>query len=1154
MIARRLIAILLVTFAAAIWAPAQDAQVGMNLYRLRDTFIPGTTGNQVIMRVQNVSGFETPDFVAEPQLPLRWIEITSIKPRSAKLAPGQVQNFLMTFNILAGAPPGSGEAVTVFFKMGQQTRAARFDLIADFVERLDAPVQVQLPDLEFVDIRESFEAGTVGNAIVFRVENTTAYPVAGLNLRPELPAQYLTLDRIDPQDIDLAPGENVQITAEFSVRADAKVGAEDVIEFYFDAKSDNPLPIPKYRLIAKIDAGEPVAQCNSAVDSGGDEGGGVEVDLGGFTGKAGFTWEMFNIKDQMDVTVGGVTRTTGCVSGSGTLEFDVPPGAQTASVKVLPNCEDTSGTAWNFTFECPLASAVTADGQGNSIDGGDDDGGDSSGGGGVAGGTGAIGGIGGPAGQLVPGTAIPTAAGAPVTPAVASPSAIVPTGVTVTEAEPNNAPADATPVNIGSSVTGTIEPLGDGDLYAVSLARQGELTVSFPSVPSGINIAFRVLNATGGQIWGWQGAAQAGVPFSAWADIAVPGDYLIEVRDGSSNAASPAPYSMVTSFIPTADTAEPNDRFQDATPLAWNQDLLANILPLGDGDNYRVKADWMGQLTVDFTASPPGLNMAFRVLDATGGQVWGWQGATAIGDTYTGTADLPAPGPYIIEVRDGSSNARSAIPYGLVASLDPAYDGGEPNNNIASATPLDIGAQVWANILPRGDGDIYRVDLAHQGELTVTFNASPDELNMAFRVLNQSGAQVWGWQGATNAGDLYSGWADIATPGIYFVEVRDGSSNARSSTPYGMVATFRATADPSEPNDVFADATVLPLGAVLRANILPLGDGDNYRISAQRQGELTVEFSETPANLNMAFRVLDAGGSQIWGWQGAANAGELYSGWADLKTPGDYIVQVRDGSSNARSPDPYTVSVRLAPTPDPDEPNDTVDTATRLILGQGVSASILPRGDADFYAIDTPLQGQLNVEFLASPSDLNMAFRVLDAGGNQVWGWQGAANAGEPYSGWADLKTPGTYLIEVRDGSSNARSADGYDLVATLDGSADSDAEPNDTPGQATPISLGAMVAGSILPLGDADHYSFRATGNRIAVAFMESPANLNMAFRVLDLNGNQVFGWQNAPAVGAKFSAEAELPGPGNYVLDVRDGSSNARSPSRYTFIVSAQ
>ncbi|WP_136660186.1 hypothetical protein [Nitratireductor sp. XY-223] len=1009
--------LLLVSFPAT-------AQSDGQLFRLRDTFVPGTSGNQVIVRIQNLGAAPSPDFAPQVQGEPKWVAVTSIDPPMAQLAPGAFQDFLLTFDIAADAPPGSSEAVSIFFNMGVAIPSARFDLVADFVERIEGTADVELPDLEDVEIHDSFKAGSTGNAVVFRVENTTAFPVTGLNLRPELPAQYLTLDSIDPQDIDLEPGETVEITAAFSVRPDADVGEEDVVGFHFDTRSDSQIPIPRYRLIATIDEGEEIASCNSAVDSGGDEGGGVEVDLGGFTGKAGFSWQMHDIKDQMDVTVGSVSKTTGCVSGTGTFEFDVQPGARTARVKVTPNCEDTSGTAWSFTFECPLESEVTADGQGNAINTG--------GATGPGTGTAVAGGqpgVGGPGGQLTPGTTVPTAAGQPVVPAAPPPNAIAPSGVAVGEAETNNDPASATPINPGDTVTGTIGERGDWDFYAVSLAHQGELTVAFPQVPPGINIAFRVLDSNGSQVWGWQGATDTGVPFSGWVDLKVPGDYLIEVRDGSSNAFSASPYTLVTSFIPTADTGEPNDTFQDAKPLEWNHAIRANILPRGDWDHYRVEADRLGQITVDFRGVPDEVNMAFRVLDANGGQVWGWQGASTAGETYKGTADLPKPGTYVIEVRDGSSNARSAVPYEMVASFDPAYDAGEPNNDHNTATPVGFGTQVWANILPRGDWDHYLIDAPHQGELTVDFNAAPDELNMAFRVLDSEGGQVWGWQGASTAGELFRGWADLKSPGQYVVEVRDGSSNARSHQPYGVVISFLPTADTAEPNDVHADATPLALGDKIQSNILPRGDWDHYSVNVPALGQLNVDFPVSPPELNMTFRVLNADGSQVWGWQGASSAGELFRGWADLSSAGTYIVEVRDGSSNARAIAPYEVKVTLdAAADDAAEPNGSVATATPIASGNIARGSILPRGDQDFYAFASQT-GTVSVEFVESPTNLNMAFRVLDPGGSQVVGWQGASTAGQLFAGKAELPGPGRYVLEVRDGSSNARSPAAYAFV-----------------------------------------------------------------------------------------------------------------------------
>lgn len=866
-----------------------------------------------------------------------------------------------------------------------------------------------LPEFPIIEFSESFKAGSVGNAVIFRVENTTAFPVAGLNLRPQLPAQYLILDRIEPNNVSLEPGEVVEITAEFSVREDAEVGAEDEIGFHFDTESDYLLPASRYKLIAVIEEGDVGAQCNSAVEAGGDAGGGVTVDLGGFVGLAGFSWEMYSIKDQMNVTVGGVQKTTGCVSDSGTFEINIPPGAATATVEVVPNCEQTSGTQWNFTFECPLSSEVTADGTGNTIaDTGD-----------------------GTSGQ--PGGLAPTAAGAPVTPAPPPPPAQGPTGIHIAEAEPNDALDTASPIGIGDQASGTIDRHSDGDFYTVNLSHQGELTVRFPGIPANINIAFRVLDGDGRLVHNWQTSPVFGGTFAAWVDIKTPGNYVIEVRDGSNNAFSADTYSMITSFVPTADPAELNDNLATATPLGWNQAMASNILPLGDVDYFKVEATRQGQITVNFTAMPAALNMAFRVLDESGRLVKNWQTAPAFGEAFQAIADLPAPGSYIIEVRDGSNNARSATPYEMVASLNPTLDSAEPNNDLASASATNFNAQVWASILPLGDVDYYRVNTTHQGQLTVDFNRSPDDLNMAFRVLDDQGRLVKNWQTAPTNGALFSGWADLKTPGSYIVEVRDGSNNARAADSYGMVISFIPTADPSELNDSLETATPLAFNQPMQAAILPLGDVDYYMVTANHQGELTMEFTISPTDLNMAFRVLDAQGRLVRNWQSASTNGAAFGAWVDLPSPGDYLVEIRDGSNNSRSVDPYSVVAHLIETLDRREPNNTIDSATPLMEATTLWASILPLGDVDYYAINANRPGELTVMFTESPDTLNMAFRLLDEQGRLVKNWQTAPTNGGLFSATAEILAAGAYILEVRDGSNNVRSVEPYALSFSID-------------------------------------------------------------------------------------------------------------------------
>ena len=119
----------------------------------------------------------------------------------------------------------------------------------------------------------------------------------------------------------------------------------------------------------------------------------------------------------MNVSIGGVERTTGCVSGGGTFELDIQPGMSQAVVEVLPNCEQTTGTAWVFEFECPLTSEVTADGTGRVLPGDDDD----AGSGGAPGSGGQIGqgSVGGGLSGMPP---VTTGAGAPPGPSAAPPA------------------------------------------------------------------------------------------------------------------------------------------------------------------------------------------------------------------------------------------------------------------------------------------------------------------------------------------------------------------------------------------------------------------------------------------------------------------------------------------------------------------------------------------------------------------------------------------------------------------------------------------------------------------------------------------------------------------------------------------------------------
>ncbi|MCP4386358.1 MAG: hypothetical protein GY798_33950, partial [Hyphomicrobiales bacterium] len=143
--------------------------------------------------------------------------------------------------------------------------------------------------------------------------------------------------------------------------------------------------------------------------------------------------------------------------------------------------------------------------------------------------------------------------------------------------------------------------------------------------------------------------------------------------------------------------------------------------------------------------------------------------------------------------------------------------------------------------------------------------------------------------------------------------------------------------------------------------------------------------------------------------------------------------EVRDGHDTARSPDPYDMVTVLTETPDTDEPNDDRASATPLALGATVQAAILPKNDADVYAVDIRHQGELLVRFPSVPEPLNMTFLVYDSNGGEVGKWHTSTSEGAPFEDRVDIAAPGRYLIEVRDGHNTARSPDAYTMQVTLD-------------------------------------------------------------------------------------------------------------------------
>ncbi len=586
-------------------------------------------------------------------------------------------------------------------------------------------------------------------------------------------------------------------------------------------------------------------------------------------------------------------------------------------------------------------------------------------------------------------------------------------------------------IPIAATVATRISPRGNHDWFRFAVPAAGELHLSTGTVPAQLDLYARVWNEDHVVTADWQGTGTPGATLDVRFALPVAGSYWIEITDGNDNEESAELFTLAVDFQPIRDPFEPNRAAGEARGIPLPARFAAAIYPRGDADWYRVWVAEPGRLSLEATGVAPNLDVYARIWSANAQVVRDWVGPPRPGGDTLLEADLPAPGVYLIEVSDGNSDAASIDPIDFSVSFTGVPDPSEPNDSFGRALLVDATGERPAAIFPRNDADWLAIDVDHPGELSLLATNSPPNLDLYLRVWNADKVVVRDYFGPLRTGGDAEGFADLPRPGRYFIELVDGNNDASSPDLFDLRLAFLAQPDQYEPNDGFADATPLTPGGSILFNILPRADSDWFAIDAPSPGELSVVVDESPANLDLYWRLWNSSQVVVRDWVAPYRMGGAAEGVADLPAAGLYYLEVTDGNNDARSIEPATLTTRFTPALDAFEPNDTFGRASSLALGEPHTATILPRGDNDWFRLVADRAGEFVVTVEDVDPELDIWIRPwsLDAVAGQ---WFGPPRPGGVTEARFTVPGPGSYLLEVADGNNNARSVVPFTIHAEL--------------------------------------------------------------------------------------------------------------------------
>ncbi len=489
----------------------------------------------------------------------------------------------------------------------------------------------------------------------------------------------------------------------------------------------------------------------------------------------------------------------------------------------------------------------------------------------------------------------------------------------------------------------------------------------------------------------------------------------------------PVSLTLLIGACGPAKETEPNDSYQQATPLKAGGKATGTVGNPKDQDWYRLDIAADGALTAKIGGIKD-VDFVLSFFDKDRRELKRVDETVVGGDEQL--LDLGvSPGSYYLVVSNRNERANNPGQiYELRTKLDAsAGREREPNDTALTAQTVEAGGLAKGHYWPAkqllsedpeaAEEDWYSIEVAKTGLFLLNIDVSEvPKVDTILEVYDTNGYKLK----ELDAGGIGEGESlrnfGVRGPGKFSLRLRSKYKNAGNpDVPYDLLTELLPYqgATEFEPNDQRADATPLALDSI-SGTIAPAGDQDWYKITGSSDARqlLRAELSGL-SGMDLALSLRDGLGNEL---SVIDNMGkeqpEVMTGWG--LAGGDYHLVVSEKTGKkSDSRQSYRLVRKLMPSQAglEWEPNNSSAAAQPLKVGESIDGYFAPKGDEDWYEFNLYQKGVVVIE-LTGVINVAPMLTLFDQEYKEVAAAT-APKSGEPVAIERELDR-GTYVVRLK--------------------------------------------------------------------------------------------------------------------------------------------